>query len=97
MGNLRRLQNGELHSLYHSPDIFREFNSRILRWTSHVARMEESRSFFKILTGKPKENNPLGRLRCGSEDNVRINHNYKVSIRGIQLILLRIVAIGEPL
>ena len=27
--------------------------SRILRWVGHIARMEEGRSAFKILTGKP--------------------------------------------
>ena len=27
--------------------------SRRLRWAGHVARMEEGRSVFKILTGKP--------------------------------------------
>ena len=27
--------------------------SRRLRWSGHVARMEEGRSAFKILTGKP--------------------------------------------
>ena len=27
--------------------------SRRLRWAGHVARMEEGRSAFKILTGKP--------------------------------------------
>ena len=27
--------------------------SRRLRWEGHVARMEEGRSAFKILTGKP--------------------------------------------
>ena len=33
--------------------------SRRLRWAGHVARMEEDRSAFKILTGK----RPLGRPR----------------------------------
>ena len=27
--------------------------SRRLRWAGHVARMEEGRSAFKVLTGKP--------------------------------------------
>jgi hypothetical protein len=27
--------------------------SRRLRWAGHVARMEEGRSAFKLLTGKP--------------------------------------------
>ena len=31
-------------------------------WAGHVARMEEGRSAFKILTGKPTGNRPLGGL-----------------------------------
>ena len=34
--------------------------SRRLRWSDHVARMEEGRSAFKILTGKPTRKRPLG-------------------------------------
>jgi hypothetical protein len=37
--------------------------SRRLRWAGNVARMEEDRSVFKILSGKPKGNIPLGRPR----------------------------------
>ena len=33
--------------------------SRRLRWTGHLARMEEGRSTFKILTGKPTGKRPL--------------------------------------
>ena len=35
---------------------------RRLGWAGHVARMEESRSAFKILTGKPTGKRPLGGL-----------------------------------
>ena len=52
-GEWRRLHNEELHSLYGSPNIVRAIKSRRLRWAGHVARMEEGRSAFKILTGKP--------------------------------------------
>ena len=52
-GEWRKLQNEELHSLYRSPNILRVINSRRLRWAGHVARMEEGRSVFKILTRKP--------------------------------------------
>ena len=38
-------------------------NSRRLRWAGHVARMEEGRIAFKILTCKPTEKRPLGRPR----------------------------------
>ena len=44
--------------------------SRILRWAGHVARMEEGRSAFKILTGKPTGKRPLGRPRRRCEDNI---------------------------
>ena len=37
--------------------------SRRLRWAGHVTRMEEGRSAFKILTGKPTEKRPLRRSR----------------------------------
>ena len=47
--------------------------SRRLRWAGHVARMEEGRSPFKILTGKPTGMRPLGRLRCRWEDNIRMD------------------------
>ena len=39
--------------LYRSPNIVRVIKSRRWRWTGHVARMEEGRSAFKILMGKP--------------------------------------------
>jgi hypothetical protein len=37
--------------------------SRRLRWTGHVARMEEGRSAFEILTGTLAGMRPLGRPR----------------------------------
>ena len=39
----------------------------------HVARMEEGRSSFKILTGKHMGNRPLGRPRRRWEDNIRMD------------------------
>ena len=51
-GEWRSLYIEELHSLYRSPIIVWVIKSR-LRWAGHVARMEEDRSAFKILTGKP--------------------------------------------
>jgi hypothetical protein len=47
-------------------------NSRRLRWAGHVARMEEGRSAFKILTGKPTGKRPLGRPRRRWEDSFRM-------------------------
>ena len=47
--------------------------SRRLRWAGHVARMEEGRSAFNILAGKPIGNIPLGRPRRRWEDNIRMD------------------------
>ena len=47
--------------------------SRRLRWAWHVVRMEEDRSAFKILTGKPTGKKPLGRPRRRWEDNIRMD------------------------
>ena len=41
------------NAMYHSPNKVRVIKSRRLRWAGHVARMEEGRSAFKILIGKP--------------------------------------------
>ena len=43
--------------------------SRRLRWAGHVARVEEGRSAFKILTGKPTGKRP----RHNWEDNIRMD------------------------
>ena len=72
-GEWRRLHNEELHSLYRSSSIVREIKCRKLRWAGHVARMEEGRSAFKILTGKPIGWRPLGRPRRRWEDNIRMD------------------------
>ena len=47
--------------MYCSPDIVKVIKSRRLRWAGHVIRIEEGRSAFKILTGKPTGKRALGR------------------------------------
>ena len=54
--------------------------SRRLRWAGHVARMEENRRYFKILTDKPTGERPVGwpTRRCGDNimmdlEEIRIN------------------------
>ena len=44
-----------------------------MRWAGHVARMEEGRSAFKILTGKPTGKRPLRMPRRRWEDNIRMD------------------------
>ena len=72
-GECRRLHNEELHNLYSSPIIVTVIKSRISRWAGHVARMEEGRSGFKILTGKPTGKRSLWRPRHRWEDNIRLD------------------------
>ena len=59
-GQWRRLHNEELHGLYRSSNIVWVNISRRLRWAGHAARMEEGRSAFKIVAGKPTGKRPLG-------------------------------------
>ena len=61
--------------MYRSTNIVRVINSRIFRWAGHVVRMEEGRSAFKILTGKPSGKIPLGRPRRRWEDLEEIGVN----------------------
>jgi hypothetical protein len=91
----RRFHDEELHSLCRSPNIIRVIKYRRLGWAGHVARMEDCRSAFKILTGTHTGKRPLGRPRRRWEDNIRMNLK-EIGI-GIGLIRLRIGIIGEPL
>ena len=71
-GEWRRLHDEELHSFYRSPNIVRVIKSRRWKWAGHVARMEEGRSAFKIVSDKPTGTRRLG---CPSrwEDNIRMD------------------------
>ena len=68
-----------------------------LRWAGHVARMEEGRSAFKILTGKPTGKRPLGRPRRRWEDNIRIDLEQIGINAGNWVDSVRIGIIGENL
>ena len=59
--------------MYRSPNIVRLVNSTRLRWAGHVARMEEGRSAFIILTGTPAGKRPVGTSRHRWEDNIRMD------------------------
>ena len=63
--------NEELLNLYCSPNIIRVGKSTRLRLARHVARIEEGRSAFKILTGKPTGKKPFGRRRW--DGNIRMD------------------------
>ena len=59
--------------MYRSPNIVRVIKFRRMRWAGHVARMEEGRSAFKILTGIPAGKRALGRPRRRWEDGIRMD------------------------
>ena len=65
---------------------------RRLSWAGHMARMEEGRSAFNMLTCKP-----LGRPRRRWEENIRRDLKGTMSIRGIGLVRLKIGVIGVSL
>ena len=76
-GEWKRLHNEELNSLYHSPNVVRVIKSRRLRWAGLVARMEEDRRTFKILTGTPTGRRVLGRSRHRWEDNYQVGEGCR--------------------
>jgi hypothetical protein len=59
--------------LYRSHNIVRVIKSRRLRWAEHVVRMEECRSAFKIVIGKPTGKRSLGRPRRRWVNNIRMD------------------------
>ena len=69
----RKLHNAKLHALCSSPNIIRNFESRRLRGTGLVARMEQSRNAYRVLVGKPEGKKPLGRQRRRLEDNIKMD------------------------
>jgi hypothetical protein len=72
-GGWRRLHKGELHDLYSSPSIIRIFESKMVRWTGHVARMGEKKNLCRLLVRKPEGRRPLGRPRRRWADNIKID------------------------
>ena len=61
--------------MYFSIKVLLKIKICIIRliWASHVARMDEGRSAFKILTGTPKEKRLLGSPRRRWEDNITMD------------------------
>ena len=68
----RRLHNEELYDMFFSSNIVWVIKSR-LRWAGHVLRMEERRSAYRDLVGKPGGKGSLGRPKCRREDNIKID------------------------
>jgi hypothetical protein len=45
-----------------------------MRWMGHVACVGESGGVYRVLVGKPKGKNPLGRPKHRWEDNIKMDH-----------------------
>ena len=83
--------------MHRLPNIARVMKSRRLRWTDHVATMEEGGSALKILTGTPTGKRLLGIPGRRWEDNIRIFLKEIGINTMIWVIRLRVGIIGESL
>jgi hypothetical protein len=45
---------------------------RRMRWTVHMARMEDRKGAFNILMGRPEGKRPLGRPKRKWENNIKM-------------------------
>ena len=59
--------------MYRSPNVVRAIKSRRFRFASHISRMEEGRSVFKILESKLTGKRTLRRPRRRWDDNIRMD------------------------
>jgi len=60
-----------------------------MRWAGHVARMETSRSVYRVLVEKSEGKRPIGRRRHRWKDNIKIDLQ-EVGCGGLNWIWLRI-------
>jgi hypothetical protein len=67
------LHNEELHDLYSLPSIIRIIMPRWVRWGGNVARLGETRNAYRLLMGKPEGKRPLGRLKRGWVNNIKMS------------------------
>ncbi|GFX83182.1 putative endonuclease-reverse transcriptase [Trichonephila clavipes] len=59
-GSWRRRSNLELYKIYKQPNIVNCVKLQRLKWTSHLARMNEDRCYKNIFPEKPMGNRPRG-------------------------------------
>jgi hypothetical protein len=65
--------NEEFHDVYSSPNIVQVIKLRRMRWVGHVVQMVVGRGMYRVFVGKPEGNRPLGRPKCGWEDNIKMD------------------------
>jgi hypothetical protein len=72
-GELRRLHKEVLYDHYTLPNIIWVIKSRKMRWSRHLACMEDRKGGYCGLVGRPKERPPPWSPRRRWEDNVIID------------------------
>jgi len=72
-GEWRKVHNKELYDLYCTPNVIRVIKLRRMRWTGHLARMEERRGVYGALMGKTEGKRPLGRSKLRWEVNIKMD------------------------
>jgi hypothetical protein len=72
-GGWKKLHNEEFHTLYPLPYINRVTKLRRMKWAGYVALLEQMRSAYKTLVGKPERKGLLGRSRCRWEDIIKLD------------------------
>ena len=71
-GELRKLHNEEISTLYSSANIIWVIKSR-MRWVGNIARMGERRCAHRVVVGKPEGRRPLGKPRRRRENNIKMD------------------------
>ena len=67
-----RLHIAEICDLCSSPNIIPQIQQRKVRWAGHVPRMGNRRDVYGYLVGTSEGNRPLGILRRGLENTVKM-------------------------
>ena len=68
----KRLHNEGPYDFF-SPSIFWMIKSRRMKWVGKVARIGDRRGAYRVLVMRPERKRPLGRLRRGWEDNIKVD------------------------
>jgi hypothetical protein len=71
-GDWRKLHNEESNYMYPSPNNVLMIKLR-RRWAGHVELVEKRSRAYRVLVGNPERKSPLGRLRHGWKDNIKID------------------------
>jgi hypothetical protein len=73
VGIWKNSHNGEIHNSNSSPNVIKIIKSDRIRQAGHVARMEEKRNSYMILSGKLEGKKRLGRPKHVSVDSIKMD------------------------